>query len=643
METFLLFHLNLFFSSIEEKDRLKVIDDCYEPLIELVEENEIPIGIELSGMTLLEIRKLKPSFIKKLSYKIKEGFVELIGSGYSQLIGPLVPYEINDVNLSYGIEIYEKYLGTRPKICLVNEMTYSSSMTELMVKHGFDAFIMDRNNISKFRNDLKLDKNFPLLSLSKSKRFLPIIWSDTNVFQKFQQYIFNDISKKEYLSFIKQILKNDLIPIYSNDAEIFNFRPGRFNEERNINEDEWKKIFKLIKTLKDENIKFITPFDVFEKINKQNALKKYLVSEANPIPVKKQNKYNLSRWAVTGTDDLWLNTLCFKLYKKIMEFDVNLQTKYLKRLCYFWSSDFRTHITSERWRDLKRDIHLFAKEIEVNPKDEIKKSNSKMKAIEHNSSILKFDENHLFIGLENIKIKLNKRRGMAIEFLAFKKHKFSPCIGTIKQGAFENIDYAADFYSGNFVAELPLSREKITDLNPSSYKIYEDDGQLVLIAKIDTKYGVFKKIYKMGLKKQFFKIEYDFSRLKKLQGSVNAAIQTLNIDFRDKITGFSCKNGGKNFEDFSLQRNFNHSSPATFLVSSNSGLGATSGELIFKNNDKKLLNFSWDQGSCAVFPKLQNYNEGEKKLTRVFFSLQEMDDTNKIPKKISNFSLKINP
>ena len=63
------------------------------------------------------------------------------------------------------------------------------------------------------------------------------------------------------------------------------------------------------------------------------------------------------------------------------------------------------------------------------------------------------------------------------------------------------------------------------------------------------------------------------------------------------------QNGGKDFEDFQLTSNFNHSDPATFLVSCNSGLGATSGELFIRDKHSSLLNFSWDQSSCAAFPK----------------------------------------
>ena len=40
-----------------------------------------------------------------------------------------------------------------------------------------------------------------------------------------------------------------------------------------------------------------------------------LESAACPVPVKKQRKYNLSRWAVTGRDDLGVNAACERIYR----------------------------------------------------------------------------------------------------------------------------------------------------------------------------------------------------------------------------------------------------------------------------------------------------------------------------------------
>ena len=51
-KAFLLFHLNLSFSSIGIQSRRKVIKNCYWPLLNLANKNNIKIMLEFSGKTL---------------------------------------------------------------------------------------------------------------------------------------------------------------------------------------------------------------------------------------------------------------------------------------------------------------------------------------------------------------------------------------------------------------------------------------------------------------------------------------------------------------------------------------------------------------------------------------------------------------
>ena len=92
-----IFHLNLMFSSIEVEDRPLVIKKCYWPLFKLVKMG-IPIGIEATGQTLGLINDLDRDWILTLKSYVNKGQVEFIGSGYSQIIGPLVPAQVNDWN-----------------------------------------------------------------------------------------------------------------------------------------------------------------------------------------------------------------------------------------------------------------------------------------------------------------------------------------------------------------------------------------------------------------------------------------------------------------------------------------------------------------------------------------------------------------
>src|SRR6202000_1416675 len=101
LNLFALFHLNLAFSSIEEEQRAQVVRDCYGPLLDLAERHG-PIGIEATAYTLNAIKKCDPAWLDKLARLIRDGKAELIGSGYAQVIGPLVPSDVVGANLRLG-------------------------------------------------------------------------------------------------------------------------------------------------------------------------------------------------------------------------------------------------------------------------------------------------------------------------------------------------------------------------------------------------------------------------------------------------------------------------------------------------------------------------------------------------------------
>ncbi len=88
------FHLNILFSSIEKEQRGEVIQKCYWPLLKLIRETKIPIAIEASALTLKIINKYDKSWMEEFKKLLVNHQCEFIGSGYTQLIGPLVPWEI---------------------------------------------------------------------------------------------------------------------------------------------------------------------------------------------------------------------------------------------------------------------------------------------------------------------------------------------------------------------------------------------------------------------------------------------------------------------------------------------------------------------------------------------------------------------
>ena len=101
---------------------------------------------------------------------------------------------------------------------------------------------------------------------------LNIVWSNSLNFQKFQQCIHGEISKRSLLKFLKYKSKsNKNICLYSNDVETFNYRPGRFSTEKRIDYNEWDRIAGIYKEIGREN-KFIFPSEIIKRNKKKNGL-----------------------------------------------------------------------------------------------------------------------------------------------------------------------------------------------------------------------------------------------------------------------------------------------------------------------------------------------------------------------------------
>src|ERR1043165_9511625 len=120
LSVFAVFHLNLAFSSIEEERRPEVIARCYWPLLRLADRHP-HLGIELTGYTLEQIARLDHAWIAEAHRLVAAGLIESIGSGYSQMIVPLVPARVIAENLRLGNKVHRDLVEARPAIALVNE------------------------------------------------------------------------------------------------------------------------------------------------------------------------------------------------------------------------------------------------------------------------------------------------------------------------------------------------------------------------------------------------------------------------------------------------------------------------------------------------------------------------------------------
>ena len=142
--------------------------------------------------------------------------------------------------------------------------------------------------------------NQPIILEDNNSNKINVIWANSLYFQMFQRCVYEQICEKDYLEFIKNESNcTSFIPIYSSDAEIFNFRPGRFKEEaKYLLIDEWQKIKDIL--LKLESLIEIVSIEKLLKYNTSKFLPTIKYDTIFPILVKKQDKYNIYRWALGG-------------------------------------------------------------------------------------------------------------------------------------------------------------------------------------------------------------------------------------------------------------------------------------------------------------------------------------------------------
>jgi hypothetical protein len=610
-----IYHANLAFSAIPTEELSLVIEKCYFPLLEFIQTTNTKIALEISGYSLEIIQKLHPQWIELFKKLQRENLIELIGSGYMQIIAPLVPYEVNIKNQLIGLKVYKEILAITPSIVFVNEQTFSSSLVDIYHEVGYKAIIMEWNN--PYATHKEWEKKFSYTpTIAKGiQSTLPIIWSDSILFQQFQRYIHNETTKEEYLYFLDKYIDTNhkIIPIYSSDLEIFNYRPGRFETEAIILNDEWERIKNISGTLKQFGV-FSLPSELLQYCDAN--IKLTLTNNKSPIVVKKQDKYSLSRWAASGRGAVFINTLCYRFYQTIKD-SGNIEK--WKQLLTYWGSDFRTHITQNKWDN----AISFLSPLKKVPSNE-KHLRTTDKFITKTDKYLQFQKNNL-----TVVFKLNK--GLALHSI-YKDSKQLP-IGTVKHGELDFITHGADYFTGNLVIESSLTK-KITDLvQVANLECFElDNEKYKLTTQLHLKHNIqIEKSWIIDCMNN--SISFDCKVI--IPEFINGYIRCGAITFLPNLIkdfNIAFKNGGNLFEKFNLQNvEVNQNLTKSLLQSSSGGIGVTDGEILIYDNEELVMSIKVDQNRSIPFTMIQNNHINENKyLRRIFFSLQELDDTLKL-------------
>lgn len=350
---FTAFHANLDFSALPDADRSTVLARCYWPLLSLPERLGIRIGFELSARTLEILESEDPEWVKRFVGLVECGSVEPIASGRAQVVAPLAPTEINRLNLALGAERYREILGRVPGTWFVNEQTWSDGLTGLYHEVGAERIVMEWNNPAARRPELRPLRCRPAWLRVAGERGPLVLWNDSIVFQKVQRVAHGEIPEQELRDYVAALAARpnaEALCVYGGDVEIFDYRPSRRVPSTEPG-SEMDRLLALFEALaEDDRYEFVLPREIPEETAGADPVS--LGSAEEPIPCKKQPRYNPTRWAVSGRDGLGMNTRCEALLRS---------ERAVRRLAGggsggvsprslvdLWRSDFRTRATEEK-------------------------------------------------------------------------------------------------------------------------------------------------------------------------------------------------------------------------------------------------------------------------------------------------------
>lgn len=603
------------FSALAEDEREIVLRQCFEPLLDLVDEGH-KFAIQISGLSLEIVNKLDPDLISRLSSALLRDNFELVGNGYSQIIQPLAPGIINLKNQIIGKKLYKDILGQNPSLASVNEMAYTKTSSRSFLDAGYQSLLMEWNNSYKFNSHWNRDMRYFSQKVSfKKDTNLNLIWGDSIVFQKFQRYVHGEIDIDDYLDWIQETAShsdnNAFLCLYCSDAEVFDYRPKRYGTESLSVLNEWNRISSLFESLDARQMELVLPSQAIHHHNIHSHESIELQTAASPVIVKKQEKYNINRWAITGKNDFHLNSRCYKLLSK---FDDNTSESDWKNLLFLWSSDLRTHIESQRWHKAQ----ILLKDLET--KHGISKPNKSLKFVVKNNSLNRKTLKNLQLAEYSNILDLNPRKGLTLDSWIQNGKKV---MGTIPHGYYEDISFAADYYSCASIIE-PVGERKIADLN--EIKDFKHTKQSVEASFVSQGVKFYKK-YQLKSKNSF-EIHQRLRFPSRSKMKISQSIFTFLPDAWDQDSlFFSTCMGGDEEEIFYINEEFDHSENLNLNVGSKNGFFSTNGNL--KIGDKfQAISFQFNLEEAALMPKIifKKLDTSNYFLRLILFS-QDTDET----------------
>ncbi len=145
MKYITIFHANLNYAYLTEDRYEFVIRRAYEMTLDTMQSHfpEVKFVFEASGYTIEQIAQKTPDVLEKLKAAIARGQCEFMGSPYAHPMLPNFPREDGIWSIRFSNEVYERFLGFRPRSFWNPECGWRSYIPEQVIETGYTNMIGD--------------------------------------------------------------------------------------------------------------------------------------------------------------------------------------------------------------------------------------------------------------------------------------------------------------------------------------------------------------------------------------------------------------------------------------------------------------------------------------------------------------------
>lgn len=230
---------------------------------------------------------------------------------------------------------------------------------------------------------------------------------------------------------------------------------------------------------------------------------------------------------------------------------------------------------------------------------------------------------------ERLHVRLNCLRGLALDAWVDRQVSEKSLCGTVHHGYYDDIQWAADYYSCHLVFESP-GRPKVTDLSAVEPEIEHFAGGVMISADVKTSLGMVRKVWRIDDVNGRLTLSYRLHWKGIGIGSLRLGYLTLNPEAFDvNALRYKTHNGGRDLEIFNLTgTDFDHGAPVSFLISANQAVGLTAGQMEVGDDDST-IHLQTDKSTAAAVGLVMCRKIVGSYLYRSAFSLKELDDTSK--------------